>query len=77
MKDLRGIGIPVAKFDDQEALHFFFQRRSLVTHRAMIKVLVRLLRRRGAHIESVSVTAQDYARYCEKEGKPDAPDLHY
>lgn len=76
-KDLHGRGVPVVKFTDEDTVKFFFPKRSIPFQRAMVKALNRILLRRGAHIVSVSITAEDYARWLEARRQPDSPALRY
>ncbi len=77
VKDLRGRSIRVAKFTDDETARFFFPRRSLLFQQRMVRVLAVQLRKRGAKIESVQLTIEEYARWQDESGEPDSPELRY
>lgn len=77
VKDLKGRAIRVAKFTDDETARFFFPRRSLEFQQRMVRVLTVHLRKRGAKIESVRPTVEDYARWQDAGGQPDSAELRY
>lgn len=77
IKDLAGREIPLAKFTDEETCRFFFPRRALVFQQRMQRELGLMLRRRGAKMLSVRITSEDYARWCEREGKTDSEALRF
>jgi hypothetical protein len=77
VKDLRGEGIRVAKFTDEETSRFFFPRRTLGFQQRMTKTLTMQLRKRGAKIVSVRLTVEDYARWIDASGKSDTPELRF
>jgi hypothetical protein len=77
VKDLRGQGIRVAKFTDEETSRFFFPRRTLGFQQRMTKTITMQLRKRGAKIVSVQLTPEDYARWQQAQGQPDTPELRF
>ena len=77
MKDLKGQGIRVAKFTDEETSRFFFPRRSLLFQQRMVRELAVRLRKRGARIISVSLTVEDYARWLDSQRLEDTPDRRF
>ncbi len=70
-------GEQFAKFIDDAAVRFVFPRRTLSFQQRMVKALNRRLRNRGAEIMSVRPTIEDYARWCDAQGKPDTSPLHF
>ena len=76
-KDLRGQSIRVGKFDDEDTVRFFFPRRTLTFHQRMVKKLVGTLRKRGAKIESVHLTIDDYTSWIAVTGERDTPQFRY
>jgi hypothetical protein len=78
VKDLKGRSVRVAKFTDEESIRFFFPRRTLPFQQRMVKALAVHLRKRGAKIESVQLTIEDYARWLDARGATtDTPELRY
>ena len=77
VKDLRGQAIRVPKFTDEATVRFFFPRRSLAFQHSMTPVLTAQLRKRGAKIVSVFLTAEDYARWQDASGEADTPELRF
>lgn len=79
VKDLRGQGIPVHKFIDEETCRFFFPRRTLSFQQRMVKMLTVSLRKRGARIISINPSIEDYARWCDLCRCEDTPErrFHY
>jgi hypothetical protein len=77
VKDLKGRSVRIVVFDDEESTRFYFPRRSLLFHQMMVQVLTRALRRRGAKIDRVTLTAEDYARWCDRTGTEDLPEVRY
>lgn len=77
VKDLKGQGIRVAKFTDEETSRFFFPRRTLFFQQRMVKALTTLLRKRGAKIISVRMTVEDYARWCDANGHTDTTERRF
>lgn len=77
VKDLRDQSVPLARFRDEETCRFFFPRRSLLFHQRMSKAIAGRLRKRGAKVVNVDLSPEGYARWCEAQGKPDAPELRF
>jgi len=77
VKDLKGQGVRVAKFTDEETVRFFFPRRKLLFQQRMVSLLTMGLRKRGAKIVSVSPTPEDYARWQQTQDRPDSPELRF
>lgn len=77
VKDLRGQGIHVAKFIDDETCRFFFPRRTVGFQQRMTGVITRGLRKRGAKIISVRLTIEDYARWQQAQDEADSPELRF
>lgn len=76
-KDLKGRTVRVAVFEFEEDIRFFFPRRSVIFHQKMLRVLTRALRRRGAKIDRVTLTPEDYKLWCERTGTVDLPEVRY
>lgn len=64
-KDLKGQTVRVSSFPDEEALQFFFPKRTVPFHQTLVKKLTGRLRKRGATIERVPLTAEDFARWLD------------
>lgn len=77
VRDLTGRTVRVPKFMDNDAVRFFFPRRTLAFHRAMVTQLRVQVQRRGAKIESVYISIEDYARWQDASGEPDSEGLRY
>jgi len=77
VKDLKGRGVRVAKFTDEETLRFFFPRRTLPFEQHMVKALTAQLRRRGAKIESVPLTTKFFEQWCRETRAEDTPETRY
>lgn len=76
-KDLRDQSVPLARFRDEETCRFFFPRRSLLFHQRMTKAIAGRLRKRGAKVINVDLTAEGYARWSERDHSPDTPELRF
>jgi hypothetical protein len=75
--DLKGQTVRVSRLSDQATVSFFFPRRTLPYHFGMVKKLTAALRKRGAKIERVDLTAEVYARWLHAQGKPDSDRERY
>lgn len=76
-KDLKGRSFRVARFADENAVRFFFPRRSLIFQQRMVKALTRQLRKRGAEIVNLRLTVEDYARWQQTQDRPDSAELRF
>jgi len=77
VKDLKGTAVRVSKFIDEETCRFFFPRRTLSFQQRMVKALTGALRKRGAKIDSVRLTVEDYARWLDLSHEADSPALRF
>lgn len=77
VKDLRDRSVSLPRFRDEDTCRFFFPRRTLLFHQRMTKAIAGRLRKRGAKIINVDLTAEIYARWLEGERKSDAPELRF
>jgi len=77
VKDLRGRSVRVAKFVDEVPVRFFFPRRTLLFQQKMVKGLTRHLRGRGAKIDSVRLSIEDYARWLDLSHETDTAELRF
>lgn len=73
VKDLKGRGIRIAKFTDEETLRFFFPRRSLDFQQRMVKRVAKVFRERGAKILSVTLTPEIYTSWIGSRRLEDTP----
>ncbi len=78
-KDLTGRVVRICSFPEQdsESVRFFFPRRSVPFLNDMIKCIRVAVQRRGAKIERIVITPEDYARWIDKTGAVDTEALRY
>lgn len=76
-KDLRDRTVPLPRFRDEDTCRFFFPRRTLLFHQRMTKAIAGQLRKRGAVVVMVDLTSEDFARWCDANGKADTPELRF
>ena len=79
VKDLKGRVVKLCSFPEQdnEAVRFFFPRRSVPFLNDMVKSIRVAVQRRGGKIQRVIITPQDYALYLQRTGQSDTDALRF
>ncbi len=78
-KDLRGRVVRLCSFPDQDSatIRFFFPKRTVPFQNTMAKAMRVTLQKRGAKIQRIVITPEDYARWIQETGAEDTEALRY